>query len=68
MYLFLFYVWVSYLHVSMRIIHVPGAHRGQEKSSELLELELWMVVNHQVSAENWTWALCEINMYSSPGS
>ena len=34
------------LHVCQYTMHVPGVHRGQKKSSNLLELVLCVVVNH----------------------
>jgi hypothetical protein len=34
---------------------MPGAQGSQRKMSDLQEL--WMVVNHPVDAENYTWIL-----------
>lgn len=39
----------------MDVQHVSGAQGGQKKSSQTpLELELRMVINHNVGAGNWT--------------
>ena len=35
-------------------MHMLGAHRGQKRVLGSLELELWMVINHHVDAENRT--------------
>lgn len=42
---------------------VPSAHRDQKGMSDPLELQLTMVVNHYVSAGNWTQALCKSSQY-----
>lgn len=42
---------------------MAGVHRGQKKPLDFLELELQMVVSHQVGAENQTEVLCSSNKY-----
>lgn len=43
---------MSFLHVCMCTVHTPDDCRGQERSSESLGLELWMVVSHHVGARS----------------
>ena len=43
--------------MTMYCVGVPGAHRGQKRASDPLELELQMVVSHQVGSRNGTWVL-----------
>lgn len=45
------------LLVHMCTTHIPGACRGQKRSSDSLELELWVVVNQHVGTESWVWNL-----------
>ena len=47
--LFFVYVWMFCLHVCLCITCMPGAHRGQKRASDSLELELQMVVSHCVA-------------------
>lgn len=37
---------------------VPGAQRGQKKTTDPLQLELQMLVDHSVGAEDQTQVLC----------
>lgn len=39
----------------------PGAHRGQKPASDLLELELGLVVSHHVGSETLTQVPCKSN-------
>ena len=50
------------LHMFMHTTCVIGALKAKKKASDLLELELWMVVNHHVGAGNRTWVPCKNNM------
>lgn len=43
------------LHTLVCTEYVLGALRTKKKASDLLELELWEVVNHCVGAGNRTW-------------
>ena len=60
MYLFLFYLYeclpacMSVHCVCVPGMCVPGAHRGQKRASDPLELELWMVISNDVGAGNQT--------------
>lgn len=56
---FLFYVWVLCLHVCICTTCMPSVHRGQERVSDPLELELRMGVSHGVDSKDWTWVLCQ---------
>lgn len=38
------------LHVYLCNICVPGTHKGQQKASDLLELELQTIMSHYVGA------------------
>lgn len=49
----IFGVGVFGLQVYLCIIYVSGALRGQKKMSDLLKLELQLVIKHYVGAENW---------------
>lgn len=42
-------VWMFCLHVYLYTMYVVGAHGGQKKTSDPLELVLQMVVSHQVA-------------------
>ena len=48
------------------IMHVPGAHGGQNRASDLLELELQTVVRHHTGAGNRTQVLCKSSQCSKP--
>lgn len=50
---------MSALHVCQCITCIPGAHRGQKRASDLLQLELWTVVNHLRGARNKPEFLCK---------
>jgi hypothetical protein len=47
-------------------MHVPGAHGGQNRASDLLELELQTVVRHHTGAGNRTQVLCKSRQCSKP--
>lgn len=47
------------LHVCICTVCMHGAHWGQKKPSESLELELEMAVNDHVGSRNWTWVPCK---------
>lgn len=53
----MFYAISISLHRFMYPGYLPDACRDQEKTSDDLELELWMVVIHVVAAANW---MCEL--------
>lgn len=58
-------MYVFCLHECLSTQHVlPGALEGQRKDSEPLELELQIVMNHLVGAENLTWILYKSNRCS----
>jgi hypothetical protein len=42
-------------------VYVLAALRGQEKESDLLELELQMIGSHHMNVGNQTWVLWENN-------
>lgn len=42
------YLWVQHVWASS----------GQKRALDPLEVELWMIVNHQVNGGNWTQVLC----------
>lgn len=44
----------------------PGAHRCQKQASDLLELELWLVVSHHVGSGTLTQILCKSNKCYAP--
>lgn len=44
--MYVYYMWAT------------GAHRGLKKALGALELELYMIVNNHVGAENRSWVLC----------
>lgn len=48
---FILYAWVFCLHLYLCTLCMPGALRGQ-KLPDTLKLELQMVVNYHVGAEN----------------
>lgn len=48
------HVWRFSLHVCVHTICAPGTFRSQERTAELLGLELEPVVSHQVNAGNQT--------------
>jgi hypothetical protein len=58
-YLFLLYVYGFCLHVFLCTTRVPGAHGGQKRASDPLELELWTGVSYHVIASasylGWVW-------------
>lgn len=39
-------MYESRLHTWMYTTYVPGVHRGQKKTSDALELKLWVTVRH----------------------
>lgn len=41
----------------MCTMSMPSALEGQKKISDHLELELWVVMSHQLGARNQTWVL-----------
>lgn len=38
-------------------VHQSGAHRGQKRKSDLLEMEFQVVVNAHVGARSRTWVI-----------
>ena len=40
------------LHVCMCTMCMPGAHGGQKRALDLLELQLWMLESHHVGVTN----------------
>lgn len=47
---------------------MPGAYGSQTRMLDSLELELWMVVSHELTCGHWdsNWVLCKSNGYSLP--
>ena len=45
--------------------HVCSTHRGQKMASEIMKLELRMVVSHHVDAGNQTQVFCKSSQCSS---
>lgn len=43
---------------------LPGAFKVQKKILLNLELELYMVLNHDVTTENWNWDLYQSNKHT----
>lgn len=46
------------LNVYMSTVCMSGGYGSQKRTSDFLELELWMIcmiLNHNVGSENWTW-------------
>lgn len=60
--LFLFCVWVFCLSVCLCNTYVHSC-RGQKRAMDLLERELWTVVNSHVGDGNPTWVLCKSSQY-----
>jgi hypothetical protein len=54
--LFYYFVCVGGCSAYMYICvpRVYSAHRSQENASDVLDLELWIIVNHYVGTRNWT--------------
>jgi hypothetical protein len=49
----IYFICINILPVCVYCItHAPGAHRGQKKDLDLLELNVWMVLSHYVGAGN----------------
>uniref|UniRef100_A0A8C8ULU8 Uncharacterized protein n=1 Tax=Peromyscus maniculatus bairdii TaxID=230844 RepID=A0A8C8ULU8_PERMB len=42
------------LHVCLGIVCIPGSHRSQKRRSDLLEMELQIIVRCHVGARNQT--------------
>lgn len=60
-------MYVLHMVICMRVLHMmSGASGGQNWVLDPLELELKMVVSHNVSAGNRTQVLCESNTCSQP--
>ena len=50
----------------MPVYHVcTDAQGGQKRALDPLELELWVIVSHHVSARNPDWVLCKSSQCSS---
>lgn len=65
LFLFTVYACLTCMYV-MCTTPIPGAWGDPKKTLALLELELWMIVNHALSvrAENWTLSLCKSHQCS----
>ena len=50
-----FVLCVFCLHVCICTTFLLGAHGGQKRVLDSLEIELWVVINHCVGAGNQTW-------------
>lgn len=50
--IFILRVWMFSLHKCLCAAYVPGTHRDQKRTLDDLELELLVVVNSHVDAEN----------------
>lgn len=56
------FLFLSAMCVS--VIHKPGIHGSQKTKVNSLELKLWVVINHHIGIENWTWVPCKSTKYS----
>ena len=62
------YFYIVYMNVCLQVCVYTKcatcAHRGQKRVSDVLELELQVVVSLPVDAGNWTHVLCKSRKYS----
>ena len=57
-------MYVDVLPARQHTLSIPGAHGGQNKASDSLELELRVGVSSHVGAGNWTQVLCKSRLCS----
>lgn len=62
---FSLYAWVCYLHACLYYAHAC-TNAGQRRTSDSLALELQVVMNHCVGAENESQVLCESSVTTEP--
>lgn len=62
----LFYMYGCFFSLDVCVLCVPSTSRGQRRTLDLIELELWIVVSHCVGTGNQDWILCKGIKCSQP--
>jgi hypothetical protein len=59
-----YHVYEYFSFICLCITRMSGAHGGQKRTSDPLELVLQIVVSLQMGAKNWTLVLWKSSQYS----